>query len=57
MIVYRFQNLKTGVIYEDVLRTRDIKKLLNNPNIVMQPVREVSHSKRQQANGEPYVSG
>jgi|14BtaG_2_1085337.scaffolds.fasta_scaffold61003_2 hypothetical protein len=57
MIVYKFKNLKTGVVYEDVLRTRDIKKLLNNPNIVMQPVREVSHSKRQQANGEPYVSG
>ena len=33
MIVYRFKNLKTGVVYEDVLRTRDIRKLLDNKNI------------------------
>jgi len=45
MIVYRFQNLKTGVVYEDVLRTRDIKKLLDNKNIKLVPIREVSHGK------------
>jgi len=45
MIVYRFQNLKTGVIYEDVLRTRDIKKLLDNKNIKLIPLREVHHGK------------
>jgi hypothetical protein len=45
MIVYRFKNLKTGVIYEDVLRTRDIKKLLDNKNIKLIPLREVHHGK------------
>ena len=45
MIVYRFKNLKTGVVYEDVLRTRDNKKLLDNKNIKLVPIREVSHGK------------
>ncbi|QZI94415.1 hypothetical protein MelnitzEXVC044M_133 [Methylophilales phage Melnitz EXVC044M] len=45
MIVYRFKNLKTGVVYEDVLRTRDIKKLLDNKNIRLMPIREIPHGK------------
>jgi len=46
MIVYRFKNIKTGVTYEDVLGTRDIKKLLDNKNIKLVPIREIiAHGK------------
>jgi len=41
MIVYRFKNIKTGVVYDDVLSLKDVKRLLLNKNIIMKPLRSV----------------
>lgn len=39
MIVCCFKNIKTGITYTDLLSTRDIKKLIANPNIVMKDIK------------------
>ena len=39
MIVCCFKNIKTGITYTDLLSTRDIKKLIAKPNIVMKDIK------------------
>ena len=46
MIVYRFKNIKTGVTYEDALSRKDVQKLLDNKNIIMQPIRIITHGNK-----------
>ena len=37
MPTYRFQNLKTGVVYEDFMSIAEMEKLKNNKNVKLLP--------------------